>query len=226
VDGAAAADGVSAGLVILTPVLGRPHRVAPLLESVRASTPAARVLFIPDPDDGPERFAIREAGAEELPVAGGYAAKINAGVAHTSEPLVFIGADDLTFQPGWLEAATAKLRREVEVVGVNDLIPRRSVRAGHATHFLMTRAYAQRPALGCVTGPLFEGYDHSFTDDELIATARKRGAYAYAPAAHVQHHHPMAGGDDDDIYRKGRARFAQDRRLFQRRAKLWTGRRA
>jgi hypothetical protein len=69
------------------------------------------------------------------------------------------------------------------VVGVNDLIPRRSARAGHATHFLMTRAYAQRPA--CSTAPtrtLVRGLrPQLYVDDELIATARKRGVYAYAP---------------------------------------------
>ena len=42
---------MSAELVILVPVLRRPHNVRPLLESVRATTPGARVLFIADPGD-------------------------------------------------------------------------------------------------------------------------------------------------------------------------------
>jgi hypothetical protein len=211
-----------AGLAILVPVLGRPHRVAPLLDSVAATTPDARVLFLPDPDDHDERFAIRDAGAEELPMRGGYAAKINAGVRATTEALVFLGADDLTFRPGWFEAAREKLTGAVEVVGVNDLIERRPGRAGHATHFLMTRAYAEQPTLGGSAGPVFEGYSHSFTDDELIATATKRGAYAYADESHVEHRHVMNGtAPDDETYRKGRAQFRQDRRLFLRRSRLW-----
>jgi hypothetical protein len=212
---------VTAELVVLVPVLRRPHRVAPLLKSIRTATPDARVLFLPDPDDVAERAALRAAGAEQRAVAGNYAVKVNAGAAVVGEPLVFIGADDLTFHEGWFEAAKKRIDEGAEVVGVNDLIPRQQARRGHATHFLITREYAELPAVDGSRGPLFEGYDHSFTDDELIATATTRGVYAYADDAAVEHHHPMSGGEDDDVYRKGRARFHEDRRLFRDRGRLW-----
>ncbi len=211
------------GVVVLVPVLNRPANVRPLLDSIRATTPEPyRVLFLCDPGDWAEHDAIALAEGWMLSPGGGYAAKIRAGVEATDEPLIFLGADDLTFLPGWLDAARGAMRNGVQVVGVNDLIPRRPGREGHATHFLMTRAAATRPTMDGEPGPLSQAYSHSFVDDELIATATKRGMYAYEPRARVRHSHPMAGGEDDDTYRLGRAQFRQDRKLFLRRSRLWT----
>jgi hypothetical protein len=212
-------------LAILVPVLGRPHRVKPFLDAVEGSIPAARVLFLADPHDRPEHEAIeRELGREglrvELDLAGGnYAGKINRGVAVATEPLLFAAADDLEPQPGWFGAAKAAMTGAVGVVGVNDLIERQR---DHATHFLLSRAYAERPSIDGTPGPFFEGYFHWQCDDELIATAKQRGAYAYAPDAHVLHLHPMAGrAPDDATYQRGRARQRQDRKLFMQRSALW-----
>ncbi|HET7588601.1 MAG TPA: hypothetical protein VFK14_00225 [Solirubrobacterales bacterium] len=220
---------MSTDLAILVPVLARPHRVAPLLDSVEATTPGVRVLFLVDSDDEAERDAIwKEMGAgRELAIGavidgGSYAAKINQGVRRTSDPLLFLGADDLEFKTGWFEAAQRSLAGPVEVVGVNDLLRRRPRRRDHATHFFLTRAYAELGTIDGAGGPLHEGYDHSFVDDEFIATAAKRGAYAYAPDSHVRHIHWMnRAAPDDAVYRKGRARFEQDRRLFRERSALW-----
>jgi hypothetical protein len=212
-------------LAILIPVLARPHRVAPVLDAIETSTPGARVLFLSDAHDRPEHEAIeRELGREGLQVevdlgGGSYAAKINAGVGLTTEPYVFAGADDLEPQPGWFEAAKAPMVDGIGVVGVNDLIERRRE---HATHFLISRAYAQQSAIDGSSGPFFEGYHHWYCDDELLATAKHRGAYAYAPEAKVLHLHPMAGNAPDDAtYQRGRARRREDRKLFTQRSALW-----
>lgn len=206
-------------LAVLVPVLGRPHRVAPLLDSIRAATEQCRVLFLPDPHDDEERAAIHAAGAEELPTDGGYAVKINAGVRATGEPLIFLAADDLAFHPGWLEAATAAMTGPVEVVGVNDLIDRQRE---HSTHFLVTRRYAEQPTIDGAPGPVCEQYRHWYCDDELIATARLRGAYAYAPSAVVEHLHPFAEkAPTDATYQLGSERRRYDRRLFEQRQRLW-----
>jgi hypothetical protein len=211
-------------LAILIPVLGRPHRVRPVLENVKEITPGARVLFIADPTDFPEQAAVHEAGGELLLIDGGYAAKINAGCRVTTEPYVFTGADDLVFHAGWFNNAQAAMSesRCIGVVGVNDLLRRRRPR--HATSFLVSRTYAQLPCLDETRGPMSETYDHSFVDDELIATASHRGAYVYADAAVVEHRHWMSrdGVEDDETYRKGRIRFGEDRALYRGRSHLWT----
>lgn len=215
------------GLVILVPVLARPHRVEPLVAAFRAATSVPhRIVFIADQDDRDEIHAVLRSDAELLRVRSGssYAAKITVGVRATTERLIFLGADDLVPQRGWFDAALEQLTGPVQVVGVNDLIPRRKPgRREHATHFLMTRAYAEQPTLDGRPGPLSDAYRHNFCDDELIATARHRGVYAYAPASHVRHEHPMTGtAEDDETYRKGRRHFRHDRRTFEARTRLWT----
>jgi glycosyltransferase involved in cell wall biosynthesis len=219
---------MSEELAILVPVLGRPHRVAPLLESIRAATPDALVVFLTDPDDGPEHAALADVPWGEMPHAlidsqgGNYAEKINRGVVLTDEPYVFTGADDLHFHAGWLEAALTAMADGVEVVGVNDLLRRRPLRRGHATHFLLTREYANRPCIDGSRGPCSEVYRHNFVDDELIATATARGVYAYAPDAHVEHLHWMnQRAEVDATYEKGRESFEADRLIFEERQALW-----
>jgi glycosyltransferase involved in cell wall biosynthesis len=209
-------------VAILVPVLNRPANVAPLIESIRTTTPDPyRVLFICDPGDTAEQDAIAAVGGWMISPGGSYASKIRAGIDATDEPLLFMGADDLRFRPGWLEEARAMMPA-AQVVGVNDGI-HRPRRLTHATHFLMTREYAELPCIDGSPGPLAQCYDHSWVDDELIATATKRGVYAYAKTSRVKHLHPMCRtAADDATYKLGRARFAQDRKTFARRMRLWT----
>lgn len=209
-------------LTILVPVLNRPHRVQPLLESIAASTPDPfSVLFITDDHDRKTHAQIARyeaPGVSMISPGGTYANKIACGVEHTDSPYVFLGADDLHFHRGWLEAALAY---RAEVVGVNDLLERRH-RPNHATHFLMTRDYAEATTIDGGRGPLHHGYAHWFVDDELIATATKRGVYTYAPDSHVEHLHPQGGkAQDDATYAKGRANRRADRNLFLSRKSLW-----
>jgi glycosyltransferase involved in cell wall biosynthesis len=209
-------------LSILVPVLNRPHRVQPLLDSALAATPEAEVLFIADPDDQPEIDALEEAGANYLTYDHGYAGKINYGVRKTDRPLIFSAADDLHFHPGWLDIARAEITDQIHVVGTNDLCSDR-VRAGtHATHLLMTRDYALLPTADGGRGPFCENYHHWFCDDELVETAISRNAIAFAIGSIVEHYHPMVGkADVDPTYIKGQSRQKQDKRLFHRRRKLW-----
>lgn len=217
-----------ADTVILVPVLTRAHRVVPLLESIR-STCEARVLFLTTPEDLDVRRAIDRAGAEEMTVGwqsvGDYARKINTGFRCTAEPLVFSGADDLEFQPGWLEAARAALTPGIGVVGTNDLGSPRVMRGEHATHFLFTRRYGNDH--GTLDGPgqlMYEGYVHEWVDDEVVGTARMRGAWAFAPESRVKHLHPNwdASIPIDELYAAQSYRMRLSQRTFQRRRTLWT----
>lgn len=208
-------------LAILVPVLERPHRVRPLLNAIREATSVPyRVLFLADPGDRVEQDAIAAAGGWMLSPGGPYAAKINHGVRATTEPWLLFGADDAEPRPGWFEAATAT---GAQVIGLNDLILRPN-RPEHATHFLVSREAATLPCIDGSPGPLCEQYAHWRTDDELIATAKRRGMYAYAPDAIVEHvGHPMLpDGVDDETYRKGRATARLDGKRFARRTHMWT----
>lgn len=219
-------------LAILVPVLNRPHRVEPLLESIWTTVPDAETLFLLSPGDTAEREALAAAGAQcyrpayiapptfAFEVDGNYAAKINAGLALTDADTLFLGADDLRFVEGWYEEAKTHLTDGIGVVGVNDLIPRQR---DHTTHFLVTREYAQRGTIDEPDKLLHEGYQHEFVDDEFVATARHRGAYAYAPHAVVEHLHPMVGkAPVDSLYAGIAPRMRFGRKHFARRQHLWT----
>lgn len=214
-------------LVIVVPVLRRPHRVRPLMESVEAATDDYRLLFVASDYDSAEIDALHEANAEfittDAPEHGQYARKINLAYRATWEPLLFLGADDLHFHPDWFPNAFEKLSEGVGVVGTNDLGNRRTRRGVHSTHSLVTREYAD---LGTIDEPhkiLHEGYPHEFVDDELVQTAKKRHAYAHAVDSHVEHLHPHWNKAPlDDLYRDEPRRMIAGRKVFERRRHLWT----
>lgn len=213
-------------VVILVPVLWRPDKVAPLIDDIKAATPEPhRILFIADPDDDTELDALRAADAEWItPGPTTYPQKINAAVAVTDEPWVFLAADDLHFHSGWLTAALS-VSDGFGVVGTNDGGCNPRVERGkHSVHSFVSRAYIDEHG-GTVDGPglvLHSGYRHSFCDDELVGTARRRGQYVHAHDSVVEHLHPFAGkAVTDRVYEKGQASVVADRRLFQRRRRLW-----
>lgn len=214
-------------LAVIVPMLGRAHRIAPLLESIDA-TCDAYVLFVCSPGDDKVIDTINDLERPVLvvngPNPGDYARKINQGIAATVEPLVFMAADDLAFHSGWLEAATARLTPGIGVVGTNDMCNVRTIRGDHSTHSLITRTYVEQH--GTIDEPgkaLHEGYWHEFCDDELVGTAKHRGAWAHADDSLVEHLHPMAGkAPMDPMYARQAERMRHSRRLYQRRRQLWT----
>lgn len=137
---------------------------------------------------------------------------------------MFLGADDLRFHPGWLEAAKAELDVGVGVVGTNDLGSPRVMRGAHSTHSLVTREYAD--VFGTIDRPgrvLHEEYPHEFVDDELVATAKFRGAWRFASKARVEHLHPSWGkAPMDALYALQADRMSVGRRIYRRRSRMWT----
>lgn len=215
--------------LIVVPVLNRPDSVAPLLESIEAATPEShRVLFVADETDRDELAAIGATGADVLVVAKSrvsYPCKVNAAYRETSEPLLFLAADDVRFHPGWLTAALRQLDGAIQVVGTNDLGNARVIAGEHSTHTLVTRVYCDDPG-GTADKPgmvLHEGYRHWYCDDELVGVAKSRGVFAAAADSIVEHFHPYHGkAERDATYKLGERRRADDRRLFRRRSRLWT----
>lgn len=223
----------SGATVLLIPVLNRPGNIAPLVRSVEENTPEPhRLLFLATQGDLEEIDAIRSAGADLLEVPptprGDYARKINTGYQSSSEPFLFLGADDLRFHPGWLSAALALMNDPaIGVVGTQDLAPTERARTGqHATHSLVRRSYVDE--LGTIDRPgevLHPGYWHEYVDDEFIATARARNAFAFAFDSVVEHLHPSWGkAPTDALYDQQRRRMQHGRTLFARRRRLWTRR--
>lgn len=216
----------SCEVAILVPVLGRPHRVKPLLESVKKATPEPhRVLFLPDSTDAEEIAAIEEAGAEYLAVdpPASWASKINAGYRATSEPWFLCAADDLEFHPGWFSRALRWAKDETGVIGTNDLLNPRVMTGQHSTHMLVRRSYADAHGTIDEEGKVcHEGYAHEYADDELVQTAMSRGAYVHAFDSIVEHLHYWNGKlPEDATYRLGRQHTARSRRLYRTRTRLW-----
>ncbi len=215
-------------LVIIVPMLGRPHHVAPLLESIYANTPDPRVLFVVSPDDYAVHAEIDRAQVERITVAyspiGDYARKINTAYEHTREPLMFLAASDLLFRPGWYQAATAHLDERIGVVGTNDLGSQRVIDGQHSTHSLVTRDYVdQWGTIDQQRKVLCELYWHEYVDDEFIETAKFRGAFAAATDSIVEHLHPNWGkAETDPLYAAQRSRMARGVRIYRRRRHLWT----
>ena len=206
---------------VLVPVLHRPQNVAPLMESLTASTGLATAWFICEPDDEVEQAEVLKHGGRVLEFPGTFAQKVNHGFTQTVEPWVMLCGDDVRFRAGWLDQAQDVARRyEAMVVGTNDAANPRVVRGEHATHPLIRRTYVERvgaswdgPGIVC-----HEGYRHWFVDDEIVTAAKQRRVFQAAMASQVEHFHPMVGkAPQDDIYALGASEAEQDRKLFEAR---------
>jgi glycosyltransferase involved in cell wall biosynthesis len=214
-------------LIILIPVLRRPHRIVPLLQSIEETTTTIKydVLFIASPSDREEIKELNNEGApfivmtDDYEGRGDYARKINFGYRQTTEPYIFLGADDLRFYPNWFEMASRRMVGRIGVVGTNDLGNPRVKAGQHSTHSLVSREYVDKYGTIDEKGKiLYEGYSHCFVDDELIATARRRRAWVFAKDSIVEHNHPNWGkGIMDDVYESGIKNFQRDAQLFMAR---------
>lgn len=218
---------------VLVPVLGRPQRAQPVADSLAgASTLGCRLVFVCSPDDGKQIEACRQTGADVLvvpwePGRADWARKLNHAYRRTTEPLLLLAADDVSFERRWdLEAAAVFAHHDVGVVGTNDLANPSVKRGHHSCHPVVGRGYADLH--GTIDGPgalVAECYWHQWVDSELVATARARGCWAFAPGSVVRHHHPLFDRRVvlDDTYRRGsglpRAEALEERRLFEERTR-------
>ncbi len=212
---------------ILVPVLGRPHRAAPLVQNIRdTTTEEHRILFIVSPGDLDQLHAcqniigITVAQVPFPPGPADYAKKINYGFTMYEGEWVFQAADDLTFTPGWAEAALkmADTGPGYDVVATNDMANASVKRGQFGTHNLIRRRYVTAHG-GQV---LHEGYDHNFVDRELCGWAQARGVFVFARHSKVVHSHPLwKTAPNDTTYIKSLDRFRQDQKLFYSRAHMW-----
>ena len=212
-------------VVVVVPVLNRPHRAQPLVDSLRSTTDTP-LVFVCSKGDRRQIRACRATGERVIVTTwvadrGDFAKKTNLAFRETSEPWVFCGADDLRFTPGWLEAAVrAGDLSGAGVVGTQDNGNPLVKRGKHATHVLVRRSYIQEwGGTFDDTGEIFcEEDDHQFVDTELVQTAMLRRQWAFANDSVVEHLHPSWGkGATDTTYEKALRRTNEDSILFQRR---------
>lgn len=215
----------SSPIAVLVPVLSRPQNVAKLVASFRAATsPKDAVLyFVAQASDTAEVEAIRRAGFEPILVGDAdrsWAKKINRGFEQTTEPWLLLGADDLSFRPGWVDVVRKLLRVHRGVIGTNDLGNGSTIRGTSSTHPLVRRKYAE--ICGTIDERnkiVHEGYDHNFPDTELSLTAKQRGVYIHCVRCIIEHMHPAWGKSSSDaVYLRGQSNFKQDSALFSVRA--------
>lgn len=207
-------------------MLGRAHMVKGLARSLADTTEGqARLLFVCTRGDRAVLDAVRDHDYMVLPrrAKGDYAAKINAGIAASDEPLIFTGAIDLRFRHGWLNAARRMMVGRVGVVGTDDLNDPRTGMGLHSTHMLVARWYADLGQIDGAPGFMHEGYWHEYVDNEAVAVAKFRDAYAHAYGAQVEHLHWSNGKRKaDSVDDMHQIRMAVGKRLFVERRHLWT----
>ena len=216
---------------VLIPTLGRPARVQRLLDNLRASTACPfSPRFVVEGKDTATIEAVKRAGAQWIVNDGPatYASCINTAYRATDDAYLFLGADDIVFADGWLEATIdAMSDPAVGVVGTADPI---FPLPDHSAHSLVRRRYVEEHS-GCIDLPdtVLYPYWHGFTDHELVGVAKSRRAYLYCEEARIEHHHPgwdklgrVRGGTRlDATYRKGNRNHRKDTVLFIRRSRRW-----
>ena len=205
-----------AEVAILIPLM-RPHRLADVLASLEDSTTGYTVVVIAT---GECADVARESRCVLIEDEGGtYPVRINKGFAATTEPYVFLGADDIRFRTGWFDAAMSEMNHVHGVVAINDL------HNGAGVHFLVDRTYVDELG-GTGDGEpgvvLHEGYQHTYCDDELRHVAQFRDRFRFAGDAIVEHLHPGAGkAPTDETYAIGNATMGQGSAVFHARRHLW-----
>lgn len=217
-------------IVVIVPVLNRPERVMPLIESYEAAAGVqTQLLFVVSASDQPELDAIADARATSIsvdwePGPGDYARKINFATACSDiwdSEFIFAGADDLAFHECW-DVCALEVAKETGagMVGTNDLGNGLVMRGEHSTHSLFRRSYIEEQGASW-DGPgtvYSEAYDHQQVDVEAVVVAKSRGLWAFSPGSIVEHLHTFWGkAPKDSTYKKALAHGSEDARLFQQR---------
>jgi glycosyltransferase involved in cell wall biosynthesis len=204
---------------VLLATMGRPDMAAATVRSIWETVVPADVEIVAAVD-GPREDAKRLLDlyclVSHRPEPRGSSRAWNDALAlATGDPIV-LAADDLEFEPGWLDAALETLSRFEDgwgLVGFND---------GHwgpelSTHYLMSRRFIVEVLGGVVA---WDCYHHSFNDREANARAVAAGRYAWCENARVYHRHWLFGDrmqDGTDTRMLG-GHQESERRFYERQA--------
>ena len=208
-----------ASLAILIPAM-RPHRLPDVIASIQESTSDYRIVVIATGECAEAAKALPVDLVEDQ--GGTWSERLNRGYRITNESVVFTGADDLRFHPGWFEAVTIAMNQFPNgygVVAVNDQHNRAGV------HFAISKRYIDEIG-GVIDQPpgviACEAYRHAYSDDELRSTAMFHNRFVWCESAVVEHMHAGAGkAPNDEVYEIGNASMGPGLTTYQSRAHLW-----
>lgn len=210
---------------VLVPTLNRAYKLRAVAENISADSRCVPV-FICEPEDEQSIEAVDEIAGAMLVInmrARSYAGAINTAVGWCDFDWFFLGADDVQFHAGWLDAALA-VADGFDVIGTNDLHNPDVLNGTHSTHSLVRSSYARTGVVDVSDVCLFEGYRHNWCDTEFIATASARGVFKLCLDSVVEHLHWVWNKNAmDTTYDKGRMSESLDRQLFKERQHLWNG---
>jgi len=206
---------------IFIPTYKRARKIGVLMENVKNSTNIInKVWFILERDDKESIDVAQKLGVNIIFDGGSYATAINTAFTKTNNERFFIGADDVVFHDGWLEAG---MSRQEGVVVANDMHSQSVMKGEAGTFFLVKREYIETWG-GCVDRqyPVLYPYKHNFTDTEFYETAKARGVLAYEPKMIVEHIHWIYNlSPNDETYEKGKKYFKEDEELYNNRREKW-----
>jgi hypothetical protein len=195
----AAAEGISMAtpVSVLLATTGRPDMAEQSVHAIRSSTVGHWVEIVAAVDADPETHTRLLPLVDTMLYSDTYRgcsrAWNDALAACTGDPVV-LAADDLDWQPGWLDHALNALEEFPDgwgFVGLNDGYWGQEL----STHYLMSRRLIVEVFGGVVA---WECYTHSFQDREANARAQAAGRYAWCEQARVYHRHWLWGDRPQD----------------------------
>jgi len=208
-------------IAILIPTYKRSDRLPALVKNIEQNTSLPyRIVFIIEKEDKASERVIKRLRKDYLfnVKPNTYVSAINHAYRMTKEPVLFCGADDLSFRRGW-DLNAAKYFRKYGFIGVTDDWP--ITRTGlHASHFFVTRKYIEK-----YSGVLDEKrviysskYEHIQCDIETEQTAMKRGQFVISTGSVVDHNHWYINkATMDETYKRGMECMDRDRLTYERR---------
>lgn len=209
---------MAAAVCIIIPAM-RPHRLEPVVRSIQESTESYRICVV---GTGECAEVARSLPVTLIDDSGGtWPQRINRAYAQSDESYIFAGADDLSFRPGWFEAAMRSMNEmdDCGVVAVNDLMNRAGVHLLFARSYIETIGAAMGDPLGTV---ICEKFQHAYCDDFARKTAMHHGRWRFSETSVVEHLHCGVGkSPSDDIYRLGESTMASGLATFQSLAHLF-----
>lgn len=204
---------------VVIPSRDRPERLRECIEQLQLVSPEVEIIVVADIGDK-KTAAVAESLKCKLVISDRPDGPVhcwNIGAAAASGEALVLGADDLKFHEGWMEAALNGLAKLnfVGLVAFNDLSPQ----AGKlATHYMISKNYAANDWGGVLAIPSY--YQH-FVDTEATVRSQRDKCFYYAEDSIVEHKHWLwKKADNDEVYQRGQESYAEGEETYNQRLQL------